>query len=216
MTKIIPLLVLTVFLSSCSTTKVIYVADSYARCEHSKSDNCLQIKENIEDDWVIVPNTIEGFDYKEGFTHKIKVEITKMKNATDNEPKLTYKLIKVIYQEKSQTKQENTTFDGQWKVSKLISMEKLAISPTLNFDAKANKVGGKAGCNTYGTTFYKSGNTITFDIPVATKMMCSNMNIEKAFFNCLQNISQYKLVDGNLTFYSKDGTEQMTCSKIEK
>ena len=215
MTKIIPLLVLTVFLNSCSTTKVIYVADSYAACEHSKSDNCLQIKENKEDDWVVVPNTIEGFDYKEGFTHKIKVEINKMKDASDNEPKLTYKLIKVIYQEKSETKQENINFEGQWKVSNLIGMEKLAISPTLNFDAKATKVDGKAGCNTYGTSYSVNGNKIKFGIPAATKMYCQNMKIEKAFFSCLQNITQYKLVDGNLTFYSKDGTEQMVCSKFE-
>jgi len=216
MTKIIPLLVLALLIGSCSIKKVIYVADSYADCKNTTSLKCLQVKENMEDDWIVLQNGIEGFDYKEGFTHKIEVEIAKVKNATNNESNLKYKFVKVIYQEESNTNQDKVVLSGNWIVFKLIDIDKLNVNPTLNFDSKTNNLSGKAGCNRYGTSFSIEGDQLKFGIPVATKMSCTNINIERAFFDCLQNTSYYKYIDGNLIFYSKDGKEQMTCSKMKE
>lgn len=213
MTRITSLLLLTLFLNSCNTTKVIYVADSYATCKNSKSEKCLQVKENKEDDWTTIPNLIEGFDYKEGYTHKIEVEISKTKNASDNESQLKYKLTKILYQEKSKTSQTKTAFIGKWKVFSLAGMGKVKKTPTLNIDTSSSKISGNAGCNTYGTTYTLHGKNITFETPVSTKMFCPSMSIEKTFFGCLQNTAYYKIIDGNLVFYSKDDKEQITCSK---
>jgi len=213
MTKIIPLLVLTLFMNSCSTTKTIYVADSYVDCENDKSQKCLQVKENMEDDWILIQNGIVGFDYKEGFTHKIEVEISKEKNASNDEKKLKYKLIKIIYQEKSKTNQDKMNLNGSWKVLKLVGIDTLSKSPTLIIDFDTKKISGNAGCNSYGTTFSINGEQLKFETPFATKMYCTNMNIEKAFFSCLQNTSYFEFVDGKLKLYAKDGVEQMLCIK---
>lgn len=215
MYKTLILLSLITITSSCGIHKTIYVADAYAICNDSKSKNCLQIKENIKDDWMVLPEGVEGFDYKEGVKYKIEVIAKKIKNATKNEPSLKYKLVKIIYEEKSEPSQELTTLSGSWKVFKLTGLDSLSVTPTLKIDFDSKKIAGNAGCNTYGADFSINKNQLKFGNIFSTKMMCSNMKIEKTFFDCLQKTSYYKLIDGELILYAKDGTEQMFCSKNE-
>lgn len=203
-------------LSSCNTTKTIYVADTFADCKNVESQKCLKIKEALEDDWALLNGNIEGFEYKEGATYKMEVKITKIKDPVAEGDNLKYKLIKIIYEEISNPPQELSSFKGNWKVSKLTGIVNLSKSPTLTINFDTKKISGNAGCNSYGTDFSIDGDQIKFGIPNATKMMCTNIKIEKTFFSCLQNTSQYKLVDGKLKFYAKDGKEQMTCAKIEE
>lgn len=214
MTKIYTLMVLTLFLSSCSAKKVIYVTgSSFVNCEGVLKHEPLHIKENIEDKWIVLHDTIESFEYKEGYTYKIEVKTTKIKNQPADGTALKYELVKVIYQEKSK---EIVNLNGKWKVSKLIGIDSLKKSPTLNIDTTTKKISGNGGCNSYGSSFTIEGNQIKVTTPFATKMYCTNMNIEKAFFNCLQNISSYKFVKGTLTLFSKDGEEQLVCTKVEE
>jgi len=203
-------------MSSCAIHKTIYVADSFADCEDQPSKKCLKVKEAQEDDWIVLHDGIEGFDYKEGTTYKIEVKAIKIKDPVANGNSLKYSLEKVIYEDKSKISQEVSDFGGSWKVSKLIGLESLNKSPTLKVDFDSKKISGNAGCNSYGTDFSIEADQLKIGIPVATKMMCTNMKIEKAFFSCLQNTSNYKLVDGKLILYSKNGKEQMTCVKTEK
>lgn len=215
MNKLIVFLSIIFLSSSCNIHKTIYVADSYATCEGDTSQKCLQVKEAPEDDWVLLPEGIEGFDYQEGATYKMEVVISKVKNPSVNESSLKYKLVKIIYQDKNKVNQQKTTLSGHWEAIALTGIEKPQVLPTLHFDLDTNNVSGKAGCNTYETSFTIENEHIKFGIPIATKMYCTNMNVEKAFFNCLQNTAYYKFEDGKLTFYSKDGQVQMACNKIE-
>jgi heat shock protein HslJ len=216
MNKIITLLSIILILSSCGVHKTIYVADSFADCEGQSSQKCLKVKEAPEDDWTLLHDPIEGFDYKEGSTYKIEVKATKIKNPSADGSNLKYKLIKIIYQEKSKMSQETASFNGNWKVSKLIGLDSLTKSPTLNIDFDTKKISGNAGCNSYGSSFVIKDNEVKFELIAATKMYCTNMNIEKAFFDCLQKTSSYKIIDGQLKLYAKDGEEQMTCHISEK
>jgi heat shock protein HslJ len=216
MNKILTLLLILPLMSSCGIHKTIYVADSYAICNNSKSNNCLRIKETIKDDWMVLPEEgVEGFDYKEGIKYKIEVIAKKIKNATENKSSLKYKLVKIIYEEKSKPSQELVNFNGDWKVSKLTGLDSLSVTPTLKIDVGSKKIAGNAGCNSYGVDFSIDKNQLKFGVPIATKMYCTNMKIENAFFDCLQKSTYYKLVDGKLILYAKDGTTQMVCSKIE-
>jgi len=215
MTKMISLFILTLLLNSCSTTKTLYVADATVDCEGVTSQKCLKIKENKEDDWSLFYDSIEGFDFKEGYTYKIEVKITKIKNPPTDGSNLKYKLVNLIYQEKTESNKEQLSFKGKWKIANLIGMDSLAKSPTLHIDLNTKKINGNAGCNSYGTDFTIEGDQIKFGIPIATKMMCTNMKIEKIFFDCLQNTSHYKIVDGALKLYSKDSKELLTCIPTE-
>ena len=218
MTKIasLSLLFLSIVLnSSCATTKTIYIADTYVNCKGVSKQKCLQTKENKEDDWSPFYDTIEGFDYKEGFTHKIEVKVTKLKNPPADASNLHYKLIKVIYQEKSKSIKTMQSFDGKWKVSKLQDIESLTISPTLEINLETKNIYGLAGCNKYSAPFTSDSNVLSFDIPTATKMYCNHMNIEDAFFDCLKKTASYKVENNLLKLFTKEGKELLTCFKVE-
>jgi len=216
MKNIFSLVSMLLIMNSCSINKTIYVADSFANCESNESQKCIKIKEALEDDWTLLNGNIEGFEYKEGSTYKMEVKVTKIKDPVAGGSNLKYKLIKIIYEEISEPTQELSSFKGVWKVSKLTGIDNLSKSPTLIIDFDTKKVSGNAGCNSYGTDFSIEGDHLKFGIPNATKMMCTNIKIEKAFFSCLQNTSQYKLVDGELKFYAKDGEELLNLSSINK
>ena len=215
MNKAILFLLLPIFLNSCGTNKIIYVAETLTDCEGVTGQKCLQVKENKEDEWTLLSQPIEGFDYKEGFTSKIEVDVIKIKNPPVHSSSLKYKLVKIIYQEKSETVQQDLILKGNWIVSKLVGIDSLSKSPTLTIDLEAKKISGNAGCNSYGGAFSIEGEQLKFETPFATKMYCTNMKIEKAFFDCLQNTSNYKLVNGELTFFSKDGKELLAFSMVE-
>ena len=215
MNKAILFLLLPIFLSSCGTNKIIYVADTMTDCEGVAGQKCLQVKENKEDEWTLLSQPIEGFDYKEGFISKIEVDVIKIKNPPVHSSSLKYKLVKIIYQEKSETVQQDLSLTGKWTVSKLVGIDSLSKSPTLTIDLEAKKISGNAGCNNYGASFSIDKEQLKFETPFATKMYCTNMKIEKTFFECLQNTSNYKLVKGELTFFSKDGKDLLACSIVE-
>lgn len=211
MNKITLLLLLPIFLSSCGTNKTIYVADSLTDCEGVAGQKCFQVKENNEDDWTLLSQPIEGFDYKEGFTFKIEIDVVKIKNPPVHSSSLKYKLVKIIYQEKSESVQQDLSLKGKWKVSKLFGMDSLPKSPTLTIDLDAKKISGNAGCNNYGASFSIDKEQMKIETPFATKMYCTHMNIEKAFFDCLQNTSSYKIENGMLKLFSSENKELLEC-----
>jgi len=104
--------------------------------------------------------------------------------------------------------------EGKWRVNTIIGIDSLAKRPTLIF--KEGKVSGNAGCNNYGASFSIDKEQIKIETPFATKMYCTHMNIEKAFFNCLSQVKTYKLTDSKLIFYDKANSELMSCSLMEE
>ena len=103
---------------------------------------------------------------------------------------------------------------GKWKVSKLVGIDSLSKSPTLNIDLSTKKISGNAGCNNYGASFSIDKDQIKFETPFATKMYCTNMPIEKAFFECLQNASSYQIENGKLKLFSPENKELLECNSI--
>ena len=106
MKKVTLLLLLPIFLSSCGTNKIIYIADTLTDCEGVVGQKCLQVKENKEDEWALLSQPIEGFDYKEGFKSKLEIDVIKIKNPPVHSSSLKYKLVQIIYQEKSEAVQK--------------------------------------------------------------------------------------------------------------
>jgi len=215
MSKFFILISIVVLTTSCDKNKIIYVADSMVECEGTAEQKCLQIKENKEDEWTLFYDTIEGFEYKEGFLHKIEVSISKIKNPPADGSTLKYKLNNIIYQEAISTKSaQNLALANQWKVKSIVGLDSLVINPTIIFDEAANTISGNAGCNNYNTTFIKKDDLLSFGMVISTKMMCTNMNIEKAFVNCLAQCKSYKIIDNQLVFFDKVNEELMVCSSI--
>jgi len=219
MPKISVLILLTLFLNSCSTKKTIYVTgvspSSFVNCEGVLKQEPLQVKENKEDKWIVLHDTIEGFKYQEDYTYKIEVEITKIKNPPADGSNLHYKLVKIIYQEKNKTVAKAQNFEGVWKVSSLTGIDSLRKSPTFIIDHDAHKIAGKSGCNSYKAAFIVDGTKLTFGVPAKTKRFCSNMPIENAFFDCLEKTASFKIAADKLTLLAENGEVLLTCTLIK-
>jgi heat shock protein HslJ len=192
-------------LNSCRAKKNIFVAPFFKNCKVDSSKKCLQFKENKEDKWQLLDNSILGFEYEEGYTYKINVTVKK----TDSPP--TFKLVRILSKEKIENQ---STLQGHWIVTKISGIDSLLKQPTLIIDLKNYKVSGNAGCNNYSTTLSVENNTVIFDLPISTKMYCTNMNVEKVFFECLKNSYSYKIEKELLLFYTKDHKLLFTCMKI--
>jgi len=214
MKTIISILILPLLLSSCSQNKIIYVADALANGQGVSPKKCLQIKENLEDEWTLFYDSIEGFDYQEGNSYTIEVNINKIKDQPKDSSSLKYKLVKIIKQEKRKVSQEEKTLQGEWQVTQVIGIDSLNMSPTLIIDINDNKISGNAGCNRYSAFFKTEGKQITIAKSLATKRYCQNMNIEDAFFECLKNTSYYKYDANVLSFYSKADEKLLACVKM--
>ena len=222
--RISTLIIVLVLTTSCSTNKIIYVASTLADCEINSSEKCIQVKENKEDEWTVLNNGIEGFAHKDGFLQKIEVSISKIKNKPVDAGAFSYKFVKLIYEqeEKLEAVMEvpfslvlDKNHAGIWKVNSMMGMDSLPKQPTLIF--KDGQASGNAGCNSYTAAFtLNNGNEITFGLIMATKMHCTNMPIEKAYFDCLSKTKTYKLLDNKLTLYNKDSAELMQCTLLKE
>jgi len=206
MTRFTTFVLLALIVSSCSENKIIYVAPALQNCETQGAKKCLMIKENKEDDWQLFDGEIEGFDYKEGSMYKIEVKISKAKGATNEKDQLKYELLKVIYQESiKQVILPSPTLEGQWVVQRISGLDSLQKQPTIRI--KDGQISGNAGCNNYSASCEIDGNSIVIGLTMATKMYCTNMKVEKAFFDGLKKADNFKLEDEQLLVFDQDGRE---------
>jgi heat shock protein HslJ len=216
MSRLFTFILVVLLTTSCDKNKIIYVADTLVDCMDTASEKCLQIKENEEDEWTLLNQPIEDFNHKEGVIQKIEVNIKKIKNPPADSPAFKYKFVRLINEVVVVPFSliMDQSYEGKWQVNTMIGIDSLDKHPTLIF--KDGKVSGNAGCNNYGGTFSVNGVNIKFEKTFATKMYCTNMKIEKGFFNCLSQIKTYKLTGSQLSFYDKANSELMSCSLMEE
>lgn len=77
---------------------------------------------------------------------------------------------------------------------------------TLRFDSAEARAGGFAGCNRYSAAYRTSGDSVSFEAPIATKMFCEgSMDVETALLGALERVRRFEVTDSTLTLYSEDG-----------
>jgi putative lipoprotein len=78
---------------------------------------------------------------------------------------------------------------------------------TLKLDAEG-RAGGKAGCNSYGSSYQRDSNTLKFEQAFSTKMFCSPdavMAQEQAYLDLLARVISYQTPNGKLELLTSDG-----------
>ena len=76
---------------------------------------------------------------------------------------------------------------------------------TMIFDGTAKKMGGKAPCNTYGSTYTKSANKISFGNFFSTEMACGELEAESAYYKILPRVYAYQISGDKLYFFDSGG-----------
>ena len=106
---------------SCSkdNEKSIYIADTMVNCTSVAAQKCLQIKENEKDNWSNLFTNIEGFDFEEGYSYKLKVEVTKIENPPADASSEKYVLLEILKKTKTPVKKTKIKYKNRlYKVHK--------------------------------------------------------------------------------------------------
>lgn len=108
-------------------------------------------------------------------------------------------------------KEEGTTaLNGNWQAIKIEGqpINRMAKTPTLIIDTKANRVSGNNGCNNFTGEFKVSeANKIQIGALATTKMLCRKMDVPTAFNKAMAKVVTYKINDDTLALLDANSNE---------
>ncbi len=182
-------------------SKMLIVADHLENCIGVGPQSCMLVKENPEDEWSYFYDQIEGFEYEEGYTYELLVNVIPVPNPAADASSLRYELKNII--SKTPTLISDDLLK-EWTVIKIKGLEQLSSSPTMIFEKEDTKVSGFAGCNNYFSTYTISENELSFGPAGATRKLCPDMSVEDIFFKNLPNIARFEIVKKELYLYDQN------------
>jgi len=180
---------------------MLIIADHLENCVGVGPQSCMLVKENPEDEWTYFYDQIQGFQYEEGFTYELLVDIIPVENPAADASSLRYELKNIISKIPSINQSDLLK---EWTVIKIKGLEELNSSPTMNFEKEDTKVAGFAGCNNYFSTYKVSGNALNFGPAGATRKLCPDMSVEDLFFQNLPKIARFEIVKKELYLYDQN------------
>ena len=184
--------------------KTLYIADHLEDCTGVGDQKCMLVKDNPEGEWTYFYDQIQGFEYEEGFTYEINVELQKVENPPADAPSIKYILKEIVSKVPGDTSEQNSEeLLGKWKVIRMDGLETIEINPTFEFMEDENRVAGFAGCNNYFSSYTVSGNELRMGVAGATRKMCPDMSVEDTFLKHLEKIASYKIVNNELHLFDE-------------
>lgn len=105
----------------------------------------------------------------------------------------------------------------KWSLT-LMNGSSLLESTSITLEFKDGRIGGRSGCNSYGSDYTSNDSgTMAVDTIMVTLMYCTSpegiMQQESQYLNILRNVSAYSISGGLLTLSTDDGGE-LVYSKI--
>ncbi|HUM69049.1 MAG TPA: DUF4377 domain-containing protein, partial [Chloroflexota bacterium] len=80
-----------------------FVGPTLVECVGVAPQTCLQVKQNPDDTYTLFYNTIQGFDFEEGYEYEIIVRIEPVANPPADASAYSYTLVEVVSQTPVQT-----------------------------------------------------------------------------------------------------------------
>ncbi len=109
---------------------------------------------------------------------------------------------------------------GKWAITQ-VSGEAVPSGmenqPFIEFDIKAGRIHGNAGCNVMNGEFKTDANdpaVITFPGVITTMMACPDMEIEGKILNAVNNVQSFAKVAGGVGFYNGEGQLVLVIEKL--
>lgn len=209
------ILICTLFMmSSCTddAIQIMYVSDQTQDCVGVGPQQCLQIKFNASEDWSYFYDSIEGFDYEEGYLYSLKVEKIIVENPPADASSIRYRLIELIDKTKAPTRLDQ----GQWLVTKLKDQTVFNRSPFIEINLETLKITGNTACNRFFGTLKIQDNAVSVSDFSMTKMMCKTADIERVFIETLKEIKAYTIEENILTLKDASNNIVMQCKLLEE
>lgn len=165
-------------------TKQFFVKEDYAACGINNEKKCLQIKENLQEDWRIFREEIVGFKFKKGYLFVIEVNTNIQTNNLTGEKVVSYSLKRIlekrkvkkvkvskakkVKENKSTTKNSNSNstvkkeevhvqlFGKQWKLVRIEMNGKFRETPSTKAFVEFDVVNNRISGNAGCNSFFGS------------------------------------------------------------
>ena len=173
---------------------VVEVKESLVDCIGEVPMKCMQVKFPGKQEWNYFYSQIEGFTYEEGYRYKLKIRETDRVNVPADASSKRYELIRLLSKrkvDKSKAAVENEARalafleKHSWRLIQLNGKNLDENSVLLNFDAKASRVFGNAGCNNFGGSVKIKDEHIAFTQVAITERACLHATVEKELLQIL-------------------------------
>lgn len=199
--------------SATGEVMTLYVGPFLADCVGVAPQQCLQVKTTPDGEYQLFYDTIQGFEYEEGYEYEIVVSRTEVENPPADASKYQYSLVEVVsksnatVQEVSQVGLEGVL----WKLESIAATNGLApVLPDSQATAQfiAGQVGGNASCNTYFGTYQLDGSSLTIEMGGSTMMACQPpemMQQEIAHLTALGQTASYEITGDRLVLKDAGG-----------
>jgi heat shock protein HslJ len=193
-------------------TKTFYINSSKKSCTGLVPMTCLQYKNDPGEDWKLLYQPIEGFNFEEGYLYTLQVKAKKVKNPPADASSVRY----IIKKEVSKQKDENMnaantrSVEGKWVIAEIKVDGKLAdVSGKaweMAFRPAENAMNAKI-CNSMGGGFTLEGDKIKFGPVRSTKMMCPEIKYEDAFGKAVMEVDNFGFEKNKM--FLKKGSETL-------
>lgn len=213
---------------SGSTEVTLYVAPTLVDCVGVGPQQCLQVKENPEDDYRLFYDQIEGFDFEEGYEYELRVQTEPIENPPADGSAIRWTLIEVVSKTEATAAAEAPTAEAgmtlestQWKLDTYRDSTGATVNALPDSETTATfqegQVAGNAGCNNYFGTYELDGDNLTVTVGGSTMMACEPeqlMTQERDFLAALDTAATYQIVDNQLQIADASGETVLTFSEL--
>ena len=116
----------------------------------------------------------------------------------------TFILFSAFIMKKKNTETQSL-YDTKWSLKKIhteTGVEEVLTNAFIKFDAAKKSAGGNGSCNTFGSNFSITDNTIHFNNIFSTKMYCEGVQrIEDSFLKQLEKVNRFEVKEKELILY---------------
>ncbi|WP_081868387.1 DUF4377 domain-containing protein [Flavimarina sp. Hel_I_48] len=209
-------LIICLFCISCGgiSTETLIVGSSKVPCTGESAQDCLQVKKDSTATWEQFYGNIEGFDYEPGYVYTLEVEKEQAKDSPADASHLKYTLKRIL--DKTKMGQDDLSLKGNFSIATFMGQSVADRAMEMKFNAKEGQVSGKGICNRFMGTFTTSGEKIKFSQAATTKMMCEKPELERDFFQAMNQVDHFTLKQDQLNLMKGDETVLTASLKTEE
>ena len=114
-------------------------------------------------------------------------------------------LLSAFLMKENVSKQPAPLYDTKWLLKKIhtdADVEEVQTKAFIKFNREKKSAGGNGSCNTFGSSFSITDNTINFNNIFSTKMFCEGVQqTEDAFLKQLEKVNRFEVKDKGLVLY---------------
>ncbi len=195
----------------------LFVGPELVDCVGVAPQQCLQVRENPEDNYQLFYDQIEGFDFAPGFEYELRVRREPVADPPADGSTFRYALVEEV----SRSATTTVSLEGPlWQASSYVddsgTMTNVVPEAVPSLEFNAGQISGSTGCNTFQSSYQQDGNSLQIETGAITQMACAEpvMNQERDFLAALNNTAGYRISGDRLELQDAAGEPLIMFSRL--